>query len=944
MRRKRRGGKAVKHLLHLLRLTAFTAGLILLLALFHLVTIGVPAPLTRHITARLQAQGIPLQIGSITLSPRRGWVLHNPRLYSTSPDDLTPILQTKQLACRIWPKDWSNLKESAWDVSIRGIDIAIRPGRQWESFFPKPGPFRSLGRLQADLTVDSRQLTINYSEIQWGTVRFSAAGHAVFPATATPLTPGLMDQIEHVANQVTEALRDTSIIGASELNLKFDLPEAGLKKSSARAIFLIPGLRRNNLTYKDINGTVSLSDETLHLDALHITAEDENKLTLSGKWTLPERIIEASLTNSMPAADLLNLLPNPLAEQVEQAGIQRSGPLTFNAQIGPATADKILEQIHLNLQAVNVTRNGLDLNPLQFNLVRSGNQINIRNIETTIHGAPASGAFEMDLQARSWNASYKGKVPLDVVSDLLDATSQKWIDRFEFTGGLPDIDGQVTKEGNDDKLQLLADISASNGLCEGIPFETFSTTMSYSNRTFSLAPLRMSDGDKHFEGTIRVELAEKLAHFEIESSFAPPVITHILKLDAPDILTNLTYTGPVFCTGSGRVDYSGGTNHDVQGTLSATNVLISGLAAETLDTTILYTNRTCSLTPLRISVGDKFFNGNVRLELAEKLVLFDAESSLAPPIIAQILLPNRPTVLTNFTFNGPVFSKGAGQIDFSGGTNHAATGMLEAAEVSAARLTARNFKSRIEAYGDQLLFSEGKADMFDGTADGAAIFDLCLKNQESPYKIDLNLTDMDLSRIAQYINTNDTENTRGRVTASINLQADASTNFWDSATGNGVVKIDQGQLADLPILGGFSSLLRTTLPGFSLFSLTTLYAEYDLHDGKLHSDRIELGGTLLSTRGHGTYSPKTGLDFTAQAELLRQTRKNKKWYQLHLWLADALKGGTAPLFFLLEFKLTGPLDNPNWQLVNLPKEISDLLKVPGALLGTGNKRSSENTH
>jgi hypothetical protein len=77
--------------LHIFRLTGFALGLSLLLTLFALLVVGLPPGLTNRIIARAQAAGIPLQVESIRLSPHRGWVLKNFRLYSTSPDDLPPL-------------------------------------------------------------------------------------------------------------------------------------------------------------------------------------------------------------------------------------------------------------------------------------------------------------------------------------------------------------------------------------------------------------------------------------------------------------------------------------------------------------------------------------------------------------------------------------------------------------------------------------------------------------------------------------------------------------------------------------------------------------------------------------------------------------------------------------------------------------------------------------
>lgn len=69
--------------------------------LFALLVVGLPPDLTRRITAQARDAGIPLQVHSIRLSTHRGWVLNGFRLYSTSPDDLQPLLSAKKNVCDV---------------------------------------------------------------------------------------------------------------------------------------------------------------------------------------------------------------------------------------------------------------------------------------------------------------------------------------------------------------------------------------------------------------------------------------------------------------------------------------------------------------------------------------------------------------------------------------------------------------------------------------------------------------------------------------------------------------------------------------------------------------------------------------------------------------------------------------------------------------------------
>jgi len=226
------------------------------------------------------------------------------------------------------------------------------------------------------------------------------------------------------------------------------------------------------------------------------------------------------------------------------------------------------------------------------------------------------------------------------------------------------------------------------------------------------------------------------------------------------------------------------------------------------------------------------------------------------------------------------------------------------------------FYSDIQGRGAQLAFTNSTIDLYGGQAEGSAEFDIFLEDGSAPYHINARIAKIDLNQLLGQIGHSDYNRTRGQLSASLDLTTDAKAGFWKSVQGGGQTKIENGLLADLPLFGGFSRLIQSAFSGFNLFSLTAFSADYELHDGAIWSDNAQLGGTLISARGRGNYSPEKGLNFVVVAAPLRQpSDQNKEWYQLQRLAA----GATSPLFRLLEFQLEGPLEKPQWRFVNLPK-------------------------
>lgn len=807
-------GRAIRSLF---RLTGFALLLTLLLAFFYLLTLGVPSPLTRRITTGLQKKGLPLHIESISLSPHRGWVLHNACLYSRSPDDIEPILQADKLYLQAWPEHWTKFFQADWNISVYSKQVDLSFGPPWEAALSDKHPFRALQKVRGQLHIDQTGFTLSGAELHWGEFIIRASGEAISAHKPSSPSAPMSLATQTRITQVADVLAGLTFETPPEINIKFHVPASGVDQTTLDASFFADGLQRQEQRFDQINGALNLHNRQLTLNALQLTQRNRKHLSAFGSLDLKTRTARLTLNNTLPAETLLALLPESAKTQLIRAGIVPLGSADFDVVLGPSAPEQLVETVHADIRKLQVKRQDITLDPLGLTLTRTGDRVVLSNIQAQANGTPLTGTFEINLASRAWQTSLQGAARPDPIGTLTGGGFQKFIQRFSFPGPPPSIQVDLSHSGKKGSLRVEGDLSGTDFLCAGIPVDSMETSIAYSNRVLVLNDLHAAQDEKRFDGNIRVDFLHKLADFDVISSFDPPSI-------------------------------------------------------------------------------------------------------------AQAIAPQHPTILTNFTFAGPIESKGSGQVDYSGGTNHAFSGIFTGENVSIGKLTSDKFSSRIEGRGNQLIFSNAAMKLFSGDVGGSAVFDLQFKDQDAPYSMDIHATQMNLQQMLKTFSTNDSSRTTGLLSGTFRFSADANSGFWKSAVGSGEVEIEKGQLHDFPLLGGFSRLIRISLPGFSLFSLTTLYSKYELSDGALKSDDLQLGGTFFSARAHGQYSPKKGLNFIVQAEPLRQTRDDKEWYQLHLWGADVIKQGTAPLFRLLEFKLTGSLNDPNWRLVNLPDEFSGLLK------------------
>jgi len=410
--------------------------------------------------------------------------------------------------------------------------------------------------------------------------------------------------------------------------------------------------------------------------------------------------------------------------------------------------------------------------------------------------------------------------------------------------------------------------------------------------------------------------------------------------EQPDICVNLSYNGT---KGSFAMD----------GSVSAKNYSCGGERFETLEIGMAYSNLVLTLDPLRAGRGGEQFDGEVEVNFEQKRAVFSATNGFSPVTLAHVLAPDQPSILDRFAFEAPIHSAGSGQIDYGTWTNHTFSGSLRAEKVSADGLNFDTVLTDVLGLGTQLLFTNTTLEFCDGLIEGAAAFDLFQRDGSAPYRMEIAAAKVNVAKLLPQINPRDHSKTSGLLSGTFDFTADAMAGFWNSAQGGGSVNIEEGQLTHLPLVGGLTRIIQSAIPGFKLFSITTLFADYELRDTKLLSRNLQFGGTLLSAEAKGAYSPETGLNVRLRIVPLRQTREDIKWYQLHLWSAEALKKSTAPLFNLLELSLEGTLSDPQWRMVALPKEIYEIINrdkkpetpaAPPAVTPGAEDRASESTN
>ncbi|MCQ2368487.1 MAG: AsmA-like C-terminal region-containing protein [Kiritimatiellae bacterium] len=158
-----------------------------------------------------------------------------------------------------------------------------------------------------------------------------------------------------------------------------------------------------------------------------------------------------------------------------------------------------------------------------------------------------------------------------------------------------------------------------------------------------------------------------------------------------------------------------------------------------------------------------------------------------------------------------------------------------------------------------------------------------------------------------------TGKTSGDFTLSFPRGAQDATKY----NGGGHFEVKDGQLAQMPLFMGLTQFLSEKVPGVS-YIVDQNHASFDfkIEDGMFTSDNIVIEGDLFTINLAGSYDMvKDNLDVNVQVNIVKDDGLLKKYLIRPItWVFTKL---------LMEFRLTGSLDNPEWEYVSVIDRVWD---------------------
>jgi hypothetical protein len=335
------------------------------------------------------------------------------------------------------------------------------------------------------------------------------------------------------------------------------------------------------------------------------------------------------------------------------------------------------------------------------------------------------------------------------------------------------------------------------------------------------------------------------------------------------------------------------------------DLAFQGVELSSLNTVAEYQNKVLRLDPLAATQSGRFAKGSVAIDVARSRAQFDVLTTMHPVDYEDIIYPGLNMFGEKLNSKGNVRMDARGTFDWGSMEDTEFTANVEAERFILPVAETDNFKAAIDGHGSVIQVRNARFGIYGGEGEGTFSMDWNPSRKSIPCQMEASIVNVDFQKLKSFLSKGKSAKVSGTMRGDITLEMDASTNFFSSANGKGFVRVDDGQLADLPLFNGFSRLIRKIIPGFTVFSITKLRGNYTISDGAIASGDAYFEGDIISAKGKGTYHYQDGFNAKLQVQVFREST-----------LSKVVRAITDPLMRLLEIRLEGTLSNPSWKLDN----------------------------
>jgi hypothetical protein len=539
--------------------------------------------------------------------------------------------------------------------------------------------------------------------------------------------------------------------------------------------------------------------------------------------------------------------------------------------------------------------------------------------ELSIHGSLNDGIVELgdfkiglergDLTAYGeWNLAdhaatlqFTSSMDFTTLAPAFPGPLGRALSRLDFSDSVPVAAGRVLfdlQQGFHADVQ--ANIDWRDFTFNGVSFDRLSIPIAYDGRRLLIPGLKIAgqagnvDIEFFFDGT----QTPPALNGKIASTLDPTVLKGVFGEGMDNFLGSCSFRegGPkIEATATGTALKTDAWA--VKGKLSAEKFVYKGAAFEAAVSDFTFADSKLNLPNLEVHRVEGSGAGGIVYDFKNRSVdLHDFVAQVNVHEVAPVMGPKFTEYTAPYHFTRPPLVRANGKVDLQSDKKDLDTDLVvDVQGKSPMEWTLFHVPYSFDEPNGTLTFKNRRlivnmkeCGFYDGGLSG--VLDMDLRENPAAYTLDLNLAKVNFKKFM--VRTWHYEKSTGELTAQGHFAGEMGR--METMTGGGEVKIENGDITQIPFLGALTPLI----PGFSVADAA--HGHFTVAKGLIHTDDMNISSEIFALIGNGSYdfmNDRMNLDMRVNA--------------------NAIPGILLyPMSKMFEFHANGTMKDSNWQSKN----------------------------
>ena len=550
-------------------------------------------------------------------------------------------------------------------------------------------------------------------------------------------------------------------------------------------------------------------------------------------------------------------------------------------------------RVEVVLRGARLTRGSYEIANIEAMVEWAAGRLLLNKLEWTDRSGTLSSRAQWDLADGKGDFQLRSTVR---INDALEAFGAgKYLREVSFVQP-PQVDLSGSfhlAPGRPAQFRAVGHLALGDFVYKTIPFLGLSADGSWDGTRLMLRDVRV----RHASGEVLADVLDTPGDFrlKLESSINPAALRALAPEGLRKFLSEWEWTrSPAL-----RLDLHGSSRHPDtwvgEGTLTLARTRFRGVWMDSLSADLRLSEKAITFDDLRVARDAGRGTGSFTYDYGHHEVrLRDVRATLQPTDAIYWIEPKLHKVVAPYKFRGAPSLVANGVVQYRGGKNTQLEIKVEAPagldyDFLGKTLPITRARGDILITDDrvQLLTVEGT--LFDGTVRGTA--DIATAKDNKAYSASVALNGVDFPRLTDLYFKYETA--RGQLSGSYDFKGvgdDART-----MRGAGKIRISNGNVFAIPVLGPLSGLVAEIVPGAGYSVAKEATASFTIKEGVIHTDDFKVSGKLFGMVGHGDlFFLENKIDFDLRIS------------------ASGPGIVLTPVYKLFEYKGDGSLSKPNW--------------------------------